>query len=117
MAIPLERVLPMKKRELKNFAYHVLLALVLVSLVLVHRYFLLLDVFIWAALREQAQHRYDFDAPAFVVGDCVVPRKRTFSDFGWLGGKQVGEIFQCVLGAFLALGAYELLLWFKIVGN
>ena len=45
----------MKKREAINYVLNTATALVLVSLVLFHRYFLLLDVFIMWWLREQAR--------------------------------------------------------------
>jgi hypothetical protein len=95
-----------------NSALHFfVLGMVLAVLPLVHHWFLALDAFIWAALREQAQHRYILDYP-IVSGDKILyeAKKRTFFDFGWLGKKQWQEIMETTLGAVLLLGAYEIYL-------
>lgn len=103
----------MKKREIKNFAYHVLLCLALAALVLVHRNFLLLATFVYMALREQAQHRYILTELSHLSYPAYSIQKRTFWDFGWVTWKRFGEVMQGVLGCAIALGGYELFLWLR----
>lgn len=107
----------MKKREIGNLFLHMGVGGALAGAVLYHHWFLLLATFVYAALREQAQHRYRItSSQVWVVGEQSPVtihniEKRTFFDFGWLGGKQVWEIFQWVIGCLVALGVYEFIVW------
>jgi len=84
---------------------------ILAALPLVHHWFLVLDAFIWAALREQAQHRFLLTHPGDLrCENYWIVKKRTFFDFGWLGWKQVQEIAETTVGAAVLLGAYEIYL-------
>jgi hypothetical protein len=80
---------------------------VLAALPLIHPRFLVLDALIWAALREQAQHRYILTkAPDDRCKKYWTAEKRTFFDFGWLGKKQWQEIAETTLGAALLVETF-----------
>jgi len=97
----------MKKREIGNAALHVGIGAALAALVCWNHWFMVLATFIYAFLREQAQHRWII-GPANLPGyKYYVAEKRTFFDFGWLGRKQVSEIAQWVIGSALACGVWE----------
>lgn len=100
----------MKKRETINLFLHLGLGLFLTALVLYHRYFLLFDTFIYAWLREQAQHRYIIGKPYERLGDSWTQtvQKRTFWDFSWMTWHSMFEVFQWVIGCAVALGLYEI---------
>jgi hypothetical protein len=81
----------LKKREAINLGLHIGIGGALAALVMWHPLMIIFDTFIYATLREQAQHRWDMDESP--------PRKRGFFDFGWLGWRQVFEIGQWVIGS------------------
>lgn len=91
----------MKKREAWNLIYHVLGGGALTALVCWNLWFMVLATFIYAFLREQAQHRWMIgDSFTFQDGSKMFEiEKRTFSDFGWLGWQQVFEILQWTFGS------------------
>jgi hypothetical protein len=93
-----------------NFAYHFFGAVAMVAAVWFSHWLLILDVAIFAFLREQAQHRYETAVLVLEDGTktSYIVRKRTFFDFGWLGWQQVFEIGQWTLGAAVACGVWEL---------
>ena len=74
----------MKKRETISLALHVTVAAALAALVCWNHWFMVLATFIYAALREQAQHRYiltDWLTPLEGMHPYTV-KKRTSFDFG-----------------------------------
>jgi hypothetical protein len=93
-----------------NFALHFCVAMVMVYLVWFSHWLLVLDVAIFAALREQAQHRYVTAGLVLEDGTktSYIVRKRTFFDFSWLGWQQVFEIGQWTVGAAVACGVWEI---------
>ena len=112
---------PMKKRETINLLLHITVGGVLTGLVLWQSYFVLLMVFIFAWLREQAQHRKilieEGTVTGFELGTVRTYRVEKETFFGWMTGHRIFEVFQWVIGCFVALVLYELLIWFKLVGN
>jgi hypothetical protein len=87
----------MKKREWGNLGLHLGIGGALTALVMWHILFINFAVFVYASLREQAQHRYrSRENPQ--PGETVMV-KRTFFDFGWLGWKQAFEIGQWTVGS------------------
>jgi hypothetical protein len=89
-----------------NTFWHITVAAALVALVYISHWFLVFDTLIWAALREQAQHRYILET--LPAGHGYTVEKRTFFDFGWLGKKQVWEVIQWTLGAAVVCLAWEI---------
>lgn len=90
----------MKKREIGNLALHVVVGGAITALVMYQPLFIILATFIYASLREQAQHRYILtQAPDSRCAKYFTAEKRTFFDFGWLGKKQVFEIAQWTVGS------------------
>jgi hypothetical protein len=90
----------MKKREWGNLGLHIGIGGVLTALVMWHILFINFAVFIYASLREQAQHRYEIETFTDRGGTKRTRvDKRTFFDFGWLGWHQVWEIAQWVIGS------------------
>jgi hypothetical protein len=92
----------MKKREIGNTILHIVLASSLTALVMWHVLFINLAVFVYAALREQAQHRWILEhrvAKPMFNWDLYSIEKRTFFDFGWLGKQQAWEIAQALIGS------------------
>ena len=79
----------------------------LAVLPLISPWFLVLTAFVWATLREQAQHRMILTRAEDLMPVVYRVRKRTFFDFGWLGWKQVREILETTGGAALLVGAFE----------
>ena len=84
----------MKKRESINLALHITLAGALTALVMWHVLFINLAVFIYAWLREQAQHLYDWDVDG--SGRII---KTTTGFFGWMTWHRMWEVFQWVIGS------------------
>jgi hypothetical protein len=95
----------MKKREAWNLVYHTVAGAALAALVAWSIWFMVLATFIYAFLREQAQHRYIL-TPEPGLKPLVRAEKRTFFDFGWLGWRQAFEIAQWTVGAALACLAF-----------
>lgn len=100
----------MKKREAYNLVLHVCVGYSLALLVCWNSWFIVLATFIYAFLREQAQHRVGL----FLANNCekaghFVIYKRTFFDFGWVTWHRVFEVIQWTIGAALAC-----LLWYFI---
>lgn len=101
----------MKKREIGNLFLHIGVGGALTALALWKPWLILLMVFVFAFLREQAQHRYILkqanNLAVSVGGLREKPKyyveKRTFFDFGWLGVHQMFEILEWVIGAQVAL--------------
>jgi disulfide bond formation protein DsbB len=101
----------MRSREIGNIAYHFFGAIALVGAVYISHWFLVLNTFIWASLREQAQHRYILEDLGHFDGyesRLYAVHKRTFFNFGWLGKKQAWEITQWTLGAIVACLIWEI---------
>jgi hypothetical protein len=90
----------MKKRERWNLLLHIAIGGVLAALAMWHPFWIIFDTFIYAFLREQAQHRFIHGDKLLLDGVPVhTVQKRTFFDFGWLGWKQVFEIGQWTFGS------------------
>jgi hypothetical protein len=97
----------MKKRELGNLCLHIGVGGLLAALVLWSPWFLLSATFVYAWLREQAQHRLIITEMGHLHYAAYSVEKRTFFDFDWITGHRVWEIFQWVIGALVALVAHE----------
>ena len=98
----------MKSREIGNLALHIVGGAAMAAAVCWRPWLIVVVVLVFAWLREQAQHRWVFDNDA--IGEPYsAPRKRTFFDFGWLGWKQVAEIFQWTAGAAVSVLVYLLI--------
>lgn len=102
----------MKTREIGNAFLHLAVGLLLALAASWNHWMLVPVTFIYAFLREQAQHRYILTLheppPEYTLGLWNV-QKRTFFDFGWLGKKQAFEIAQWTLGAAIGCGLWELI--------
>ena len=108
----------MKGRDVRNAALHLTIGGALAALAAWNIWMIVPVTFIWASLREQAQHRYEIKAFTFDTpeeGRYYRVTKRTFFDFGWLGWQQVGEIIQWTVGAAIGCGILEFRLW-EILG-
>jgi hypothetical protein len=104
----------MKKREAVNLALHIGVGAALAALVCWHPAFIILVTFIYAWLREQAQHRwileaYDKDPKSQIL---YAATKQTF--FGWMTGHRIWEVFQWVIGAAVAVGIIEFVRWWSV---
>ena len=102
----------MKKREIGNLFLHITVGAALAGLVCWNYWFVILATFIYAWLREQAQHRYilTYTGEQTFEGRMFFVEKSTF--FGWMTWHRIWEVFQWVLGAALALGGYEI--WLRL---
>jgi hypothetical protein len=96
----------MKKRERWNLVLHLVVGGALAALVMVHPLWIIFDTFIYAFLREQAQHRWIHTREEIPIneypnqtGKLFRIEKRTFFDFRWMGWKQVFEIAQWTFGS------------------
>jgi len=96
----------MKKREVGSLVAHITVGGALAALVCWNHWFIVLDTFIYAFLREQAQHRYILSS--LPAGHGYTVEKRTFFDFGWVTLHRIWEVMQWVLGAAAACLAFEL---------
>jgi hypothetical protein len=85
-----------------NFALHFFVPVAMILAVWAYHWYFVLDVAIFAFLREQAQHRYILTRIPDERGGGHFVEKRTFFDLGWLGWQQVFEIGQWTLGAIAA---------------
>ena len=83
----------MKKREVGNLVAHIVVGGALAALVCWNVWFMVLATFIYAALREQAQHRYII-TPEPGLKPLVRAEKRTFWDFGWMTWHRIWEVLQ-----------------------
>lgn len=93
----------MKSREIGNLALHVGVGGAITAMVMYQPLFIILATFIYASLREQAQHRLILTRATEKGADLSLftVDKRGFFDFGWLGKKQAFEIVHWVIGAAL----------------
>jgi hypothetical protein len=93
----------MKKREWISLGLHIVIGAALTATVMWHILMINFAVFVYASLREQAQHRWILEGEPGAISTSgrklYHANKRTFFDFGWLGKKQVAEIAQWVLGS------------------
>jgi hypothetical protein len=101
----------MKKREAVNLALHIGVGAALAAAVMWHPAFIVLATFIYAWLREQAQHRYiltEATERPRSPGDLqlYVVDKRTFFDFGWMTGHRIWEVFQWTIGSAVAVALW-----------
>jgi hypothetical protein len=88
----------MKKREWGNLGLHIGVGGALTALVMWHVLFINLAVFIYAWLREQAQHLYDYETEWFPGGSCKLHRVPV-GFFGWMTWHRMFEVFQWVIGS------------------
>ena len=97
----------MSKRDWLYLALHFTVAAALTALILWWHWFIVLATFIYAWLREQAQHRYDL---AQIVGtyppNVYAVKKSTF--FGWMTWWRMFEVAQWTTGSAVVCLAYEL---------
>jgi hypothetical protein len=100
----------MKKREAVNLALHISVGAALAALVCWNHWFMVSATFIYAFLREQAQHRYILTRNSGWAQGVHAVEKRTFFDFGWMTGHRLWEVFQWVIGAVVAVGIMEIVL-------
>jgi hypothetical protein len=103
----------MKKREALNMVLHIVVGGALAALVIWSYWFLILSTFVYAFLREQAQHRWIIenpDAPIAPIEQVIrwEVRKRTFWDFGWVTSWRMFEVLQWTAGAAAACLGYWL---------
>jgi len=94
----------MKPREVGNLFLHLGLGLGLTAAVLWFPPAIIPVTFIYAWLREQAQHRYIFTAPPDSI--TVMVHKRTFFDFGWVTWHRIWEVLQWTIGSAVAYGVW-----------
>jgi hypothetical protein len=103
-----------KKREIGNLALHIGVGAALAVGVMWHPAFIILATFIYAWLREQAQHRWihrDYEQVDDVeFGTFWTYRIESQTFFGWMTGHRIWEVFQWVIGAAVAVGIMEILL-------
>ena len=106
----------MKKREITNLILHVCIGYSLALLVCWNHWFIVLATFVYAFLRERAQHRYifsesyTFHPPVEGSTQFVYYRveKRTFFDFGWVMPHRMFEVLQWTAGAAVACLLWQL---------
>jgi hypothetical protein len=94
---------------------HITVGAALAALVCWNHWFMVLATFVYASLREQAQHRYilenwsteeeesDWGHKVYKI------EKRTFFDFRWMTGHRLWEVFQWTLGAAAVCLGYQLI--------
>jgi hypothetical protein len=97
-----------KKREIGNLALHIGVGAALAALVCWHPAFIILATFIYAWLREQAQHRWVHIEADGVRETLYLIEKQTF--FGWMTWHRIWEVFQWTIGATVAVGIMEIVL-------
>ncbi len=109
----------MKAREIGNMALHMGVGGLLAAAVAWNYWTMIPVTFLYAFLREQAQHRFiieryfaDFtqnEIERTDVGNVFTVEKETF--FGWITGHRIWEVFQWVIGAEVACGIYAFVQW------
>jgi hypothetical protein len=104
----------MKKREIGNLALHIVVGAALAALVCWHPAFIILATFIYAWLREQAQHRWIIRLSPHYPKLYEV-EKQTF--FGWMTFRRILEVLQWVIGAAVAVGIMEFVRWWSVETN
>jgi len=100
-----------------DIVLHIGVGAVLAALVGWNLWFMVLATFVYAFLREQAQHRYVLIMKEIHIegGEdghhqrLYEVDKRGFFDFSWLGGRQVWEIAQWTIGSVVACGVWEVM--------
>ena len=97
----------MRLREAGNMALHIGVGGALALAVCWSLWMLILGTFIYAFLREQAQHRYELWL-YFSGTDIYKVKKYSFFDFGWITWHRIWEVLQWTLGAAAAVGAWKL---------
>jgi hypothetical protein len=95
-----------KKREAVNLTLHITVGAALAALVCWHPAFIILATFIYAWLREQAQHRYILTRSKGWAQGVHAVENQTF--FGWMTWHRIWEVFQWVIGAAVAVGIMEI---------
>ena len=101
----------MKKREIGNLALHVTVGGAFAAAVAWAYWCIIPVTFIWAFLREQAQHRYILTDTLSGTPRRYLVKKRTFWDFGWLNRHRFGEVCAWTVGSALGLFVFKLLDW------
>jgi len=103
----------MKLRECANAAFHTAGGCALASTVVWSSWFAVLVVFVFAALREQAQHRLRLEEHHYLSREAGHPvyivEKRGFFDWSWFRWKHAFEIAEWTLGAAGGVGLAKLL--------
>ena len=90
----------MKKREIGNLFLHLGVAGALAGLVCWNYWFVVLATFVYAWLREQAQHRWIITGPMpHLSYPAYQLENSTF--FGWMTWKRMGEVFAWTGGSIL----------------
>ena len=96
---------------------HVFVGAALAAAVLWHRpepfgypLYIVLVTFVYAWLREQAQHRLRLEKHHYLSQEAGHPvymvEKRGFFEFDWVTGHRIWEVFQWVIGSVLAASVY-----------
>lgn len=102
----------MSTRETVNFILHVIVGAALAALVCWNSWFIVLATFIYAFLREQAQHRWIIAessfTPSLLSFKLYSVTKRTFFDFSWVTVRRMFEVLQWVVGAAAARSLWYL---------
>jgi len=98
-----------KSREIGNLFLHLGVGLGLTLAACWSDWMLIPGTFVYAWLREQAQHRYIIGKPYERLGDSWMQtvQKRTFWDFGWMTWHSMFEVLQWTLGAAVACGVWN----------
>jgi hypothetical protein len=95
-----------KKREVVNLALHIGVGAALAALVAWHFAWIIFVTFIYAWLREQAQHRYILTRNSGWAQGVHAVENQTF--FGWMTGHRIWEVAQWVIGAGIVYGILEI---------
>ena len=99
----------MTKRDWIYFALHMVVAAALAVLILFNHWFIVLATFIYAWLREQAQHRWILVENIRLTDDGGrLYRREKSTFFGWMSWWRMFEVAQWTVGAFVACLVYEL---------
>jgi hypothetical protein len=93
-----------------NTFLHITVGAALTALVCWNHWFMVSVTFIYAFLREQAQHRYILDKVDLPNTPILYRvQRRTFFDFGWMTWHRLWEVFQWTLGAAAVCLGYQLI--------
>ena len=104
----------MKKREIGNMALHFAVGGLLAAAVAWNHWMMVSATFVYAFLREQAQHRWiigesrTVHPPTENSTQFVFHQIEKQSFFGWITGHRLWEVFQWTLGAVIGCGIAEL---------